>query len=94
MGHEDWKDRLRPAEPRTEAPRPSAATSRFEALRAAGSVGTVGLSFVLAVAIGGWVGWWLDSVTGWSPVLFIVFLLLGLVAGVRNVYVVTKRYMK
>jgi ATP synthase protein I len=71
-----------------------AAAARFEALAAAGAIGSVGLSFVLAVVIGTAFGWWLDKVTGWSPVCLLVFFVLGLAAGFRNVYVTTKRYMK
>lgn len=68
--------------------------SRIEALRTAGTVGTVGLSFVFAILIGGAVGWWLDDITGWSPVFFGVFLVLGLLAGLRNVYVILKRFLR
>lgn len=71
-----------------------AASARFEALAAAGAVGTVGLSFVLAVVIGTALGWWLDKVTGWSPVCLLVFFFVGLAAGFRNVWVVTRKYMK
>ena len=68
------------------------AGARIEALKAAGTVGTVGLSFILAIVIGGLLGAWLDRVTGWTPVLFWVFLVIGLLAGIRNVIVILKRY--
>jgi len=67
---------------------------RFGALATFGALGSVGLSFVLALVIGTALGVWLDRVTGWSPLFFIVFFLLGLVAGIRNVYVTTKKFMK
>jgi ATP synthase protein I len=67
---------------------------RFAALATFGALGSVGLSFVLALVIGTALGVWLDRVTGWSPLCFIVFFLLGLVAGIRNVYVTTKKFMK
>ena len=67
---------------------------RFGALATFGALGSVGLSFVLALVIGTALGLWLDRLTGWSPVFFIVFFLLGLVAGIRNVYVTTKKFMK
>lgn len=77
-------------------PRPpqNPAHARLEAMRTFGTLGSVGLSFVLALVIGTALGWWLDKVTGWSPVCFIVFFLLGLVAGIRNVYITTKKFMK
>lgn len=74
--------------------RPPAAFARFEALGTFGALGTVGLSFVLALVIGTAVGWWLDKLTGWSPLFFILFFLLGLAAGIRNVYITTKKFMK
>jgi ATP synthase protein I len=70
------------------------ASARFEAVGTFGMLGSVGLSFVLALVIGTALGYWLDKLTGWSPVFFIVFFVLGLAAGIRNVYVTTKKYMK
>jgi ATP synthase protein I len=70
------------------------AKARFESLQAAGAVGSIGLSFVFAIVIGAAFGWWLDTLTGWSPVGFLVFFFIGLAAGFRNVYVATRRYLK
>lgn len=83
-------------EERPEPPKPPSnpANARLDALRTFGELGSVGLSFVLALVIGTAVGWWLDKVTGWSPICFIVFFLLGLIAGIRNVYYTTKKFMK
>jgi ATP synthase protein I len=82
-----------PGQPVRDSRRP-AAFAKFEALGTFGMLGSVGLSFVIALVIGTALGWWLDKVTGWSPLFFIVFFLLGLVAGIRNVYITTKKYMK
>jgi F0F1-type ATP synthase assembly protein I len=73
---------------RPEKPDPlkSAARGRFEAMRTFGQVGTIGLSFVFAVAIGVLVGTWLDRITGWRPWFFVIFFILGFAAGVLNVY--------
>ena len=46
----------------------------------------VGSQMVAATGIGAAIGWWLDSKTGWSPVLLIVFFILGSVAGFMSVY--------
>ena len=74
-----------PADRGSDAAR-RAAAARSEAMRTFGTVGTVGLSFVFALGIGTALGLWLDKLTGWSPFCFILFFLLGLAAGVLNLY--------
>ncbi len=69
-----------------EDPLKSAARGRFEAMRTFGQLGTLGLSFVVALVIGVAAGTWLDRVTGWAPWGFITFFILGFAAGVLNVY--------
>ena len=69
-----------------EKPLKSAARGRLEAMRTFGQVGTIGLSFVLAVVIGVLIGTWLDRLTGWGPWFFVIFFILGFTAGVLNVY--------
>jgi F0F1-type ATP synthase assembly protein I len=86
-GRQDQRESEAPSAPR------QAAFARWEAIREAGAIGTVGLSFVLSLVIGIAIGWWLDNVTG-ASFFKIVFFLLGLAAGIRSVYVVTKRYLK
>jgi len=64
-----------------------------ESLRAAGALSTVGLSFVLALAIGFWLGTVADRWLGTKPLLTIVCFFLGLAAGVLNVYrIVSQAY--
>ena len=89
-------DRLEPAPDATPKPGAArqAAFAKFQALSTAGALGAAGMSFVLALVIGAAFGWWLDRLTGWSPLFFFVFFLLGLVAGIRNVYLATKNYLK
>lgn len=72
----------------------SPANLRFEVMRSATEVGSVGLSFVFALMIGVGIGWWLDQKFGWKPYGFLGGLVFGLAAGVRNVYLVTRRYLK
>lgn len=62
------------------------AEDRVAAARTYASVGTVGLSFVFAIMIGAGVGLWLDRLLGWSPWLFLSGFVLGLTAGIMNVY--------
>ena len=47
-------------------------------MRTIGALSTVGFSFVLAIAIGVWVGWMLDRWLGTSPWMFFLFFVLGL----------------
>ena len=46
----------------------------------------IGSQMVAATFVGAGIGWWLDKLTGWSPVLLIVFFLLGSAAGFVSVY--------
>ncbi len=71
--------------PNGTPPRPPR-SSRFAAARTLASVGTVGLTFVFSIAIGTALGVWLDRLTGWSPLFFLVFFLAGVAAGIVNVY--------
>ena len=46
---------------------------------------SLGFSVPMAIVIGGGAGWLLDRWLGTAPWLFLVFLGLGIVAGLRNV---------
>ena len=54
----------------------------------------VTIPFVLAIPpiIGWFVGKWLDSLFYISPYLMYVFMILGFVAGIREVYRIVKRF--
>jgi len=54
--------------------------------RALGSLGTVGLTFVVATALGALVGYYLDRFFGTSPWLFLLCLLFGIAAGFREFF--------
>ncbi|MFH1092320.1 MAG: AtpZ/AtpI family protein [Pseudomonadota bacterium] len=64
-------------------------TKKFLKLGALAS--SVGLAMVLATVIGLAVGYYLDKWLGTSPWLTLIFLLLGIVAGFRNLYVLVKK---
>lgn len=66
---------------------------RIETIRTIGALSTVGFSFVLAVVIGTFFGWWLDRQFGFEkyPVFFLLFFVLGLIAGVINVFRASKK---
>jgi F0F1-type ATP synthase assembly protein I len=57
-----------------------------EQIRTAGALGSVGLSFVIAMVLGAWFGRVLDRWLGTGPLFFIVFFFVGLAAGILNVY--------
>lgn len=41
---------------------------------------------VSAVAVGGFLGYWLDQWLGWKPFGMIVFIFVGFIAGFMNIY--------
>jgi ATP synthase protein I len=72
--------------------RKSSPPTRYDAMRAFGQFGTLGLSFVIALVIGVALGLWIDRLTGWSPWGFVTFFILGFAAGVLNVYRTFSRF--
>ncbi|MEO8551231.1 MAG: AtpZ/AtpI family protein [Kofleriaceae bacterium] len=71
---------------------PAARTSKraYNAL----SASSVGLELGIAVIVGLFAGMWLDSKLGTTPWLMLVLLVLGLVAGFRNVLHAVERAEK
>ena len=59
-----------------------------------GYFSTIGLSVALAIFIGLAVGLWLDKKFGTHPWLMIIFLILGIVAGYRNIGLAIKKSSK
>lgn len=62
--------------------------------RTVGALSSVGLSFVLAIVMGTWAGYWVDAQLGSKPVGFFVGFLFGLAAGILNVYRITSAALK
>ena len=62
--------------------------------KTAGALGTVGFSFVIAIALGTAAGWWVDKTFGTSPWGFLVFFAFGVAAGVLNVYRAVRAFMR
>lgn len=56
-----------------------------------GLVSSMGISVVLAIAISVWFGLMLDRRFGTEPWFFWSFLLIGIAAGFRNIYVIAGR---
>jgi len=59
-----------------------------------GLASTMGISMVLALVIGIIIGYYLDKWLKTSPVFFLIFMILGIIAGFRNIYVIMKRAEK
>jgi ATP synthase protein I len=60
-------------------------------LRMIGVLSTVGITMVFATMIGLFFGHWLDTKFGTSPWLTALFLLLGIIAGFRNLFTYVKK---
>ena len=67
---------------------------KSDLFRTLGVVSSMGISFVLAIVIGVFIGLKLDKWLGTAPWFFFIFLLFGIVAGFRNLYIITKRVIK
>lgn len=52
---------------------------------------SAGLVFFLSIAIGGVIGYYLDKYFGTKPYLLLFFLLMGIIAGFRNLWQFIKR---
>ena len=59
-----------------------------------GMLSSMGISVVLAIAIGVWFGLSLDRWLGTAPWFFWIFLLIGIAAGFKNVYVISGREIR
>ena len=52
----------------------------------------IGITVLVCIAIGVFIGRWLDGVFGTAPWLFLVFLLLGIGAAFKAVYDIASKY--
>jgi ATP synthase protein I len=55
-------------------------------MRTLGTVGSVGFAFVIAIALGWWLGSTLDRWMGTSPWFTFIFFVFGVIAGSLNVF--------
>ena len=60
-------------------------------IRMIGVLSTVGLTMVFATVVGLYIGLKLDKWLGTSPWLAAIFLLIGIIAGFRNLFVYAKK---
>lgn len=57
-------------------------------------VSSIGIAMVIALFGCFYLGRWLDRQLGTEPYLTLLFLLIGIAAGFRNMYLLIKRYIK
>ncbi len=57
------------------------------------AVSSIGIALVVAIIGCFFLGRWLDGRMGTDPYLTFLFLLIGIAAGFRNMYVLLKRYV-
>ena len=87
----DLDDRLRrlreraPEEEQKDVPRGSAPQTAY------GFAFRIGVELVVALAVGGGIGWLLDHWLGTLPLFLLVFFVLGAVAGLLNVFRAAKQ---
>ncbi|MDD2366509.1 MAG: AtpZ/AtpI family protein [Desulfuromonadaceae bacterium] len=69
-------------------------SSRRELFQSLATVSSMGISVVLAIGIGVWFGLGLDRWFGTTPWFFYIFLLIGIAAAFKNVYVIAGREIR
>lgn len=62
--------------------------------RSLATVSSMGISVVLAIAIGVWFGLTLDRWFDTKPWFFYIFLFIGIAAGFKNIYVIAGREIR
>ena len=63
-------------------------------IKSLGMISTMGISVVVAIAIGVYIGVKLDKWLGTAPWFFFIFLFFGIIAGFRNIYIIAGREIK
>ena len=63
-------------------------------LNSLSQAGTIGLHMVSGIVVGTLIGWGLDHWLETSPWLTGIFMVIGIVAGFKNVYVDTRRLVR
>ena len=69
-------------------------SSTADTMRTIGALSTVGLSMVLAVAIGAGIGYFLMTRLGMGRWVFFLFFVFGVAAGIINIYRTAGRILK
>lgn len=67
---------------------------RRQLFKTLGFLSSVGISMVAATFIGLAMGYYLDRWLDTSPWLTLIFLVLGIISGFRNIFILTQRELK
>ena len=70
------------------------AEDKRQLIKALGFLSSVGISVVAATFIGLAMGYYLDKWLGSAPWFTLIFLGLGIIAGFRNIYILTERELR
>ncbi|MFA5701437.1 MAG: AtpZ/AtpI family protein [Desulfuromonas sp.] len=70
------------------------AEDRRELFKSLGFLSSVGISMVASILIGMAMGYYLDQWLGTAPWMLLIFLGLGIVAGFRNIFILTRRELR
>lgn len=70
------------------------AEDRRELYKSLGFLSSVGICMVASILIGMAMGYYLDQWLGTAPWMLLIFLGFGIVAGFRNIFILTKRELK
>ncbi|HJR61532.1 MAG TPA: AtpZ/AtpI family protein [Vicinamibacterales bacterium] len=74
--------------------RPPKRSGLADSVRTIGALSSVGISFVLAIALGAGAGYLLMKHFGLGGWVFLLFFVFGVVAGILNVYRTAGRFLK
>lgn len=68
--------------------------NKKELFRSLAMVSSMGISAALAIALGVWFGLFLDRTFNTHPWFFYIFLMIGIAAAFKNIYVIAGREIK
>ncbi len=70
------------------------AEDKRQLIKALGFLSSVGISMVASTFIGLAMGYYLDKWLGTTPWLTLIFLVIGIISGFRNIYILTERELR
>ncbi|NLV25230.1 MAG: AtpZ/AtpI family protein [Deltaproteobacteria bacterium] len=67
---------------------------RRQLVRSLGMISSIGVCMVVSTVIGLAMGYYLDKWLGTSPWLTLIFLVIGIISGFRNIYIMAERELR
>ena len=67
---------------------------RRQLVRSLGMISSIGVCMVVSTVVGLAMGYYLDKWLATSPWFTLIFLVLGIISGFRNIYILTQRELK